>query len=149
MSGIPAEKIGKEQHGIIADPDALEVAPGVQHEKLEGWVPELASEEEVRSALEKAFDYRGDVTLTLKDGKTIEGYIFDRRSGKTLADSLVRIFPANADQRMNVAYADIAGIKFSGRDTAAGKSWEAWTRKYWEKRSAGEKNIAIEPESLE
>ena len=46
--------------------EALELAPGTEHEKLEGWVPELASDEDLRQALEKAFDYRGDVTLTLK-----------------------------------------------------------------------------------
>ena len=62
-------------------PDALEVSPGWQHEKLEGWVPALASEEETRKALEKAFDYRGDVTITRKDGTTVEGYLFDRKSG--------------------------------------------------------------------
>ena len=50
--------------------DALEVSPGWQHEKLEGWVPALASDEETRKALEKAFDYRGDVTITRKDGTT-------------------------------------------------------------------------------
>jgi len=46
--------------------EALELAPGSEHEQLEGYVPELASEEDLRQALEKAFDYRGDVTLTLK-----------------------------------------------------------------------------------
>src|ERR1700723_2739468 len=72
---------------------------GVVHENLEGWVPSLASDEEIRAAFEKAFDYRGDVTLTLKDGSKVEGYIFDRRSnGKTLADCVVRLFPKNAEE---------------------------------------------------
>ena len=133
----------------IRDADALEVAPGFKHEKLEGWVPELASEEEVRQALEKAFDYRGDVTITRKDGSRIEGYIFDRRTGKTLADSAVRLFPKDADQKISIAYSDIAALAFSGRDTAAGKSFEAWVRKYWERKAAGEKNIGIQAEALE
>ena len=131
------------------DPDALEVAPGFEHEKLEGWVPGLASDEETRTALEKAFDYRGDVTITLHNGQKIEGYIFDRRTGKTLADSFVRLYPAKSDEKLNVVYSDIAALAFTGRDTAAGKSWEAWVRKYREKRKAGEKNIGIEPEALE
>jgi hypothetical protein len=129
--------------------DSLEVAPGFKHEKLEGWVPELAGEEEVRQALEKAFDYRGDVTITRKDGSKIEGYIFDRRTGKTLADSAVRLFPRDADQKISIPYSEIAALAFSGRDTAAGKSFEAWVRKYWEKKAAGEKNIGIQAESLE
>jgi hypothetical protein len=132
----------------IKDADSLEVAPGFKHEKLEGWVPELASEEEVRQALEKAFDYRGDVTITRKDGTKVEGYIFDRRTGKTLADSAVRLFPKDADQKISIAYSDIAALAFSGRDTAAGKSFEAWVRKYWEKKAAGEKNIGIQAEEL-
>ena len=106
---------------------------------LQGWIPELASEEEVRQALEKAFDYRGDVTLTKKDGTVIEGYIFDRKTGKTLNDSLVRLLPKDSNQRQMIPYAEIAALNFSGRDTAAGKSYEAWVRKYWEKRAAGEK----------
>ena len=133
----------------IHNPDELEVAPGVQRENLEGWIPQLASDEDVRLALDRAFDYRGDVTLTLRDGRKISGYIFDRREGKSLTDSLVRLFPASSDERLSIAYAEIAAVTFSGRDTAAGRSWEAWVRKYWEKRQAGEKNIGIEAEKLE
>ena len=131
------------------NPDSLEVAPGFKHEKLEGWVPELASEEEVRQALEKAFDYRGDVTITRKDGSKVEGYIFDRRTGKTLSDSAVRLFPKDSDQKISVPYADIAALGFTGRDTAAGKSFDAWVKKYWEKKAAGEKNIGIQAEALD
>lgn len=133
----------------IQDADSLEVSPGFKHEKLEGWVPELAGEEEVRQALEKAFDYRGDVTITRKDGSKVEGYIFDRRTGKTLADSAVRLFPKDSDQKISVPYSDIAALVFTGRDTAAGKSFDAWVKKYWEKKAAGEKNIGIQAEALE
>src|SRR5215831_9978277 len=125
------------------NPDLLEVAPGTQHEKLEGWIPELASDEEIRAALEKAFDYRGDVTITLKSGEKVEGYIFDRRSGKSLADSVVRLYPKSDNQKLSIAYADIAALAFTGKDTAAGKSWEAWMKKYQEKKAAGEKNIGL------
>ena len=70
------------QRNITAqEADALEHAPGRERENLEGWIPPLASDEEVRAALEKAFDYRGDITITLKTGDKIEGYIFDRRTG--------------------------------------------------------------------
>src|SRR5271165_3958618 len=155
--------------------DALEAGVGRGHEKLEGAVPELANEAELREALEQAFDYRGDVTITRKDGSRVEGYIFDRRSGPTLAESFVRIIPnepasaqvsvqeqdANPStssgqalghpppQKISIPYSDIAALAFTGRDMAAGKSWEAWVRNYWEKKAAGEKNIALEPEKLE
>ena len=58
-------------------PDQLEVAPGFEHDRLEGWVPQLANEEDLCAALEKGFDYRGDVTITRKDGSTLTGYVFD------------------------------------------------------------------------
>lgn len=131
------------------NPDALEVAPGTTHEQLEGWIPELASEEELRVALEKAFDYRGDVTITRKDGSKIEGYLFDRRTAATLKDSVVRLYPKNSNEKVSVPYSEIAALAFSGRDTAAGKSWEAWMKKYAEKKAAGEKDLSLHPEMLE
>jgi hypothetical protein len=131
------------------NPDTLEVAPGRMREAVEGWLPELASEEELREALETAFDYRGDVTLTTKDGKKIEGYIFDRVSGPTLDTSFVRVLPKDSNQRQKIAYADVAALAFTGRDPAAGKSWEAWVRKYWEKKASGESGLSLQPESLD
>jgi hypothetical protein len=130
-------------------PDEMEIAAGREREQLEGWVPELASDAEVREALEKAFDYRGDITITRKDGSKVQGYLYDRRTGKTLAESVVRMMPSDGAGRVNIAYSDIAALAFSGRDTAAGKTFEAWVKKYWEKKAAGEKNIQIEPEKLE
>lgn len=140
---------GREASDLHENPDGREVVPGRERQVLEGWVPELAGEEEVRQALEHAFDYRGDVSLTLKDGRKVEGYIFDRRTGRSLADSCVRLIPKDSTQKLSVAYADIAALAFSGRDMAAGKQWENWVRQYWQRKAAGEKNIALEPESLE
>ena len=131
------------------NPDALEVAPGTAHEQLEGWIPQLASDEEIRVALEKAFDYRGDVTISRKDGSKIEGYLFDRRTAANLKESLVRLYPKDSNEKISVSYADIAALAFTGRDTAAGKSWEAWMKKYAQKKAAGETNIALEPEPLD
>jgi hypothetical protein len=131
------------------NPDDIEVAAGRDREQLEGWVPELATEAEVREALEKAFDYRGDITVTRKDGTQVQGYLFDRRTGPTLATSFIRMIPASDSTKLNIAYSEIAALAFSGRDTAAGKTFEAWVKKYWEKKAAGEQNIQIEPEKLD
>jgi hypothetical protein len=136
-------------HANAENPDALEIAPGTAHEQLEGWIPALATDDEIRSALEKAFDYRGDVTITRKDGSKIEGYIFDRRTGTTLKDSVVRLYPKTSNDKISVSYADIAALAFTGRDTAAGKSWEAWMKKYAAKKAAGEKDLSLYSESLE
>jgi hypothetical protein len=135
--------------GSPLNPDTLEVAPGAIHESVQGWVPKLATEEELRVALEKAFDYRGDVTLTLKDNSKIEGYLFDRTTGSSLTTSFVRILPKDSHQKLKIAYADIAALAFTGRDTAAGKSWEAWVGKYWEKKATGDGDLSLQPESME
>jgi hypothetical protein len=130
--------------------EELENAPGTVHENLEGWIPSLASEEEIRAAFEKAFDYRGDLTITLKDGQKIEGYIFDRKNdGATLADCAVRVLPKNRPDKLKIAYSEIAALAFTGKDTAAGKSFASWVKQYREKKAAGEKNIGIETESLD
>ena len=131
------------------NPDEIEVAAGREREQLEGWIPEMASEGEVREALEKAFDYRGDVTVTTKGGNVVEGYLFDRHSGPTLEASYVRIIPMKDTSKVNITYGEIAAVAFTGRDTAAGRTFEAWVKKYWEKKAAGERNIQIEPERLE
>jgi hypothetical protein len=131
------------------NPDEIEVAAGREREQLEGWIPALASDAEIREALEKAFDYRGDITITKKDGSQVVGYLFDRRRGESLTDSFVRLIPSNEKIRVSIAYSEIAAIAFSGRDTAAGKTFEAWVKKYWEKKAAGERNIQIEPEKLD
>ncbi len=130
-------------------PDQLEIAAGRVREDLQGWVPALATDEERHAAFEKAFDYRGDVTLTLRDGRTLTGYVFDRRTGASLDASAVRIIPAGERTKLAVPYSDIAALTFSGRDTAAGKSFEAWVKKYNEKKAAGETGIAIQPEVLD
>ncbi|RXH56082.1 hypothetical protein [Granulicella sibirica] len=143
------QEAAKLQQLAHENPDDIEVAAGRDREQLEGWVPALATEAETREALEKAFDYRGDVTITRKDGSVVEGYLFDRRSGSSLSDSYVRIIPSKERTKVNVAYSEIAALAFTGRDTAAGKTFEAWVKKYWEKKAAGERNIQIEPEKLD
>ena len=144
-----AQEAAKIEQLAHTSPDEIEVAAGREREQLEGWIPELASEADVREALEKAFDYRGDITITKKDGSKVEGYVFDRRNGKTLADSYVRVIPTGQATKLTIPYTDVAALAFSGRDTAAGKTFEAWVKKYWEKKAAGEKNIQIEPEKLD
>ena len=139
----------QETKSMPQNPDEPNISLGTVHEKLEGWIPETATEEELRAALEKAFDYRGDITVSRKDGSQITGYLFDRRVGPTLDNSVIRLMLAENNQRPSIPYSEIAGLSFTGRDTAAGKSYEAWVKKYWEKRQKGEKNISIEPEVLE
>jgi len=129
--------------------EALELAPGAEHENLEGWVPDLIGDDGLRDALGKALDYRGDITITLKNSERIEAFVFNCHTGATLADSWVQYFSPSAPEKRKLSYAEIARLEFSGKDRAAGKHWEAWVKSYNERKAAGEKNIAIHPEALE
>jgi hypothetical protein len=137
-------------HPVNTDPEQVDEKLGFEHENLEGWIPALASESEIREALEKAFDYRGDLTITLKNGEKLEGYLFDRRNdGTTLDECYARMIPKGRREKIRIAYSDVAALAFSGKDTAAGKTFAAWVKKYHEKKAAGEKNIGIDSESLD
>ena len=137
------------QKYTLAQVEALELAPGAEHENLEGWVPALATDNDLRDALGKALDYRGDVTLTLKSGERVEAFIFNCHTGATLAESWVQYYTPSAPEKRKVGYAEIARIVFSGKDRAAGKHWEDWVKAYNAKKAAGETNIALAPDVLE
>jgi transcriptional antiterminator Rof (Rho-off) len=115
------------------------------HPTLHGATVLLNSDEQRKEVIEKAFDYRGDVTLTLTDGSVVEGYLFDRRERDGKAE--VRVMTP-AGERKTVPYAEVEKLAFTGRDPAAGKSWETWVKKYVEKKKAGQ-TISLEPEKLE
>src|ERR1035441_988528 len=105
---------------------------------------DIAAADQLAAGLEQAFDYRGDVTITLQTGESVEGYIFDR----DLAAATMRIL-TKAGRKIAIAYADVARLSFAGRDMADGRSWEAWVGKYAQRKAAGEKNIELVPETIE
>lgn len=140
---------GEVQRYSLDQIEAFELMPGSEQEKLEGWVPEVAEEKDLRDALEKAFNYRGDITLTLKSGEHVEAFVFNRHTGDTLAESWVQFFAPNVEGKQKVSYAEIARLEFTGKDRAAGKHWEDWVKAYNERKAAGEKNIGLEPDALE
>ena len=98
-----------------------------EHASLEKWVPTIAGKQDLYDALEKAFDYRGDITITLKDDKKIVGYIYNREA--KAPEPFIELYPADSDTKIKVYYKDVAGLNFSGVDTAAGKSWAIWLEK--------------------
>jgi hypothetical protein len=103
-------------------------------DSLEGKVFRPASAEETAEAVELAFDYRGDVTLSLTSGELVAGYVFNRHIAG--ADSYIEVFPADHPGPRRIPYGAIAAIDFTGEDTANGKSWEAWVSKKESERRA-------------
>lgn len=119
----------------------------------QGSVISSANPDELRAALDAALDYRGDVTITTAAGTLIEGYVFDRRTGTTLENSTIRLIPSSStsssgEEKVTVRYSEIRSLHFSGKDTAAGKTWENWVRRYAEKKLRGEA-ASIESEKLD
>ena len=115
----------------------------------QGYSVDASDQAALRRAIELAFDYRGDVTIMRKSSAPpIEGYLFDRRIDRASGDMTVRLMACGSDERIAIPISDIARIAFTGRDTASGKSFETWVRKYVDKKRAGEK-ASIESEPLE
>ncbi len=100
----------------------------------EGCRIDSASPEELRLAIEAAFDYRGDVTLTLLSGENISGYIFNRNL--QAAEPYLDFYPQNSDAKRRLLFRDLRAIAFTGRDPASGKSWAAWVKQYQDKQAA-------------
>lgn len=101
---------------------------------LAGRVFKPISAIETAEAVELAFDYRGDVTLTLRSGESVIGYLFNRQVSAT--DSYLELFPADRPHPLRISYGDIVTIAFTGEDTANGNSWEAWVSKKDSERRA-------------
>ena len=123
----------------MQDPPAIP-STFVEGSELSGADPEL-----LRSYLDAAFEYRGDITILRQDGTEVSGYLYDRRSELAFGESIVRLLEPGSEHPVSIPYPQIAQIRFSGRDTAAGKSWENWVRRYAENKIAGE-NAGIDSE---
>ena len=87
--------------------------------------------------------------IVKRDGTVVDGYIFDRRASISLADSVIRLFPRGTSEKVAIPYSEVKTLTFTGRDTDAGKSWEAWMKQYQAKKAAGEQNIERVPEHLD
>lgn len=126
---------------------AKSTAGSAQSEHLHGTTIDASDPDALHQAIETAFHYRGDVTITRKSAAApIEGYIFDRRVDRSTSELIVRLIPKDTDDRVVVMFSDIATLKFTGKDTASGKSFDNWIKKYAQKKLAGEAaNIESEP----
>ena len=109
-------------------PESDERAP------LEGWEPAVGIEVCLEEVVERAFDYRGDVTVVRRDGTEVIGYLFNRNA--EILERFVQMFDRAGDGPLTIPYSEIRTIRFTGKDTAAGKSYEAWLRRKTEHPAA-------------
>jgi len=94
---------------------------------LEGWIPEIGESLTLAEVIDFAFDYRGNTTIVRRDGTEMVGYLFNRN--RLVREPFVQYFDEKGDGPFTVPYAEIANIKFNGKDTAAGNSWKAWVER--------------------
>jgi len=80
------------------------------------------TEARIAELVDRAFDYRGYVTLRRSDGSELVGFVYDRTA------SHLEIFDETATRRTRIALDEIADIAFTGED-AARKSQEVWERR--------------------
>jgi prophage tail gpP-like protein len=105
-----------------------------EEKSLEGWAPEVSDELTLEEVIERAFEYRGDVTISRTDGTAIVGFVYNRN--RQSAEPYVEMLDASANSHLTMRYADIENVVFTGRDTSAGKSFEAWQRRRESARKA-------------
>ena len=123
--------------------------PATDLSARQGIVVDDSDQDRLREAVDLAFHYRGDVTVTCRStGREIDGYVFDRVDGATPTDLVIRLIAPGRSERVAIRVDDIAQLRFSGRDTAEGKSFETWMKKYVKKKLAGE-IATIESDSLD
>ena len=108
---------------------------GSDEHTLEGWDPGPIDGEALAEVVERAFDYRGDVTVVRRDGAELIGYLFNRNADGPAP--FVQLFAAAGGDPVSIPYADIHSIRFTGRDTAAGNSYAAWLRSREAAKAAG------------
>ena len=115
--------------------------------QLENMRVDCAHSAAFEEGLQAACSFRGDVTLELKDGSAIEGYVFDLKRTNA-SPHAVRILPKDGRSRITVEQSTIQTLCFTGKDAAAGKTWENWMRRYAQMKLQGEV-AGIESETLE
>ena len=86
---------------------------------------------QLKQQIEAAFNYRGNVTLTKKDGSTTEGFVFNREFDHSTIEEnqFVEIFLAGSGAPCKLTVAELESVELTGEDHAAGKSYEEWLKK--------------------
>jgi hypothetical protein len=124
-------------------PADIKTHPSTATGSLEGAVFTFQSDAERVEAIDKAFDYRGDVTLTLSNGP-LECFIFNRDAAEK--PPRIEVFVKGQEAPLVIPYSDVQAIAFTGRDPADGKSWAAWVSKKDTERAAEAERIRKELE---
>jgi hypothetical protein len=73
---------------------------------------------EVAKQIDEAFDFRGHVTITFRDGSTVVGYLFNRELAPHKGEAYVEVIPKDSDERKRWPAAEVKSIALTGKDFA-------------------------------
>lgn len=90
----------------------------------------LDAPDSVLASIGAVVDYRGDVTIACRTGESVQGYVFDCVARDDPHAAMVRLLPSDGGRAVSIPLENITALEVTGRDTAEGKSFETWVRKY-------------------
>jgi hypothetical protein len=83
---------------------------------------------DIAAAIDEAFRYRGDVTVETVDGRTLEGFLYNRDARPRRGEPYLQVLVRADGSEVRVPYAEVAAVHLSGKDMADGKIYAAWKR---------------------
>ena len=90
--------------------------------------------DDVNELVERAFHYRGDVTISTDGGESLTGYVFNRNV--RVSEPFVQLIETRTGDEITIPYQTITQVLFTGRDAAAASSKHFDTRQE-ERRGPG------------
>ncbi|MDZ4742560.1 MAG: hypothetical protein SGI98_03980 [Verrucomicrobiota bacterium] len=102
--------------------------------------------QQISEIANKAFDYRGDVTIDFNDGTSIEGFLFNREF-KT-AEPFIEVYLPDNAVPVRYLIKNLKDIRITGSDMAAGKSWDDWMTKREREKQKTLAKLAAEGKEL-
>ena len=88
----------------------------------------------VAGLVERAFHYRGDVTVHTGDGGAVTGYLFNRDA--RASEPFVQLFETQTGREVSLPYRSIAEVLFTGRDAAAAADQRFEALQHWREEQA-------------
>jgi len=75
---------------------------------------------ELLEQIEKAYDYRGHVTIRLKEGDPVEGFVYNRvlKSEKIPDGDYLDLYRKNSEEKVRFHFDQIESIELSGKNHA-------------------------------
>lgn len=79
----------------------------------------MALSKDVADQIDAAFDFRGHVTVTFADGRTLEGYLFNRELAPMKGEAYIELIPKDSDQRLRFPAESVRSVALTGKDFAS------------------------------